>query len=45
MRAKSSNRTYQDLIKNPDDAFNFTQLSLSNIVKIDLKGKKKVFRL
>ena len=40
---KAQNRTYQDLIKNPDDAFNFTQLSLSNIVKIDLKGKEKKF--
>ena len=40
---KAQNRTYQDLIKNPDDAFNFTQLSLSNIIKITLEGKQKNF--
>tara|TARA_Y100000591_G_scaffold225381_1_gene196490 strand:+ start:53 stop:1348 length:1296 start_codon:yes stop_codon:yes gene_type:complete len=40
---KAQNRTYQDLIKNPDDAFNFTQLSLSNIVKINLEGREKKF--
>ena len=40
---KAQNRTYQDLIKNPDDAFNFTQLSLSNIVKINIEGRKKSF--
>ena len=39
----AQNRTYQDLIKNPDDAFNFTQLSLSNIVKINLEGREKKF--
>ena len=40
---KAQNRTYQDLIKNPDDAFNFTQLSLSDIIKINLDGGKKGF--
>ena len=40
---KAQNRTYQDLIKNPDDAFNFTQLSLSKIIKINLEGVEKIF--
>ena len=36
--AKAQNRTYQDLIKNPNDEFNFEQLALSEIVKVDLEG-------
>ena len=40
---KAQNRTYQDLIKNPDDAFNFTQLSLSKIIKINIEGVEKIF--
>ena len=35
---KAQNRTYQDLIKNPDDAFNFEQLARSVIGKVDLSG-------
>lgn len=35
---KAQNRTYQDLIKNPDDAFNFEQLALSELHKIELDG-------
>ena len=40
---KAQNRTYQDLIKNPTDAKNFTQLSRSKIYKIDLNGNKSHF--
>ena len=40
---KAQNRTYQDLIKNPTDAKNFTQLSRSEIYKIDLNGNKSLF--
>ena len=40
---KAQNRTYQDLIKNPTDAKNFTQLSRSEIYKIDLNGNTSHF--
>ena len=40
---KAQNRTYQDLIKNPTDSKNFTQLSRSEIYKIDLNGNKSLF--
>ncbi|MEK9612752.1 MAG: prolyl oligopeptidase family serine peptidase [Flavobacteriaceae bacterium] len=40
---KAQNRTYQDLIKNPTDAKNFTQLSRSEIYTIDLNGNKSLF--
>ena len=40
---KAQNRTYQDLIKNPTDAKNFTQLTRSEIYKIDLNGNKSHF--
>ena len=36
---KAQNRTYQDLIKNPDDAFNFEQLAHSELQRVDLTGK------
>lgn len=35
---KAQNRTYQDLIKNPDDAFNFEQLARSGLMKVGLDG-------
>ena len=35
---KAQNRTYQDLIKDPNDEFNFEHLALSEIVKVDLSG-------
>lgn len=35
---KAQNRTYQDLLKNPNDEFNFEQLARSELFKIDLKG-------
>ncbi|MDC6354764.1 MULTISPECIES: S9 family peptidase [unclassified Robiginitalea] len=35
---KAQNRTYQDLIKNPDDAFNFEQLARSELTRVSLEG-------
>ena len=40
---KAQNRTYQDLLKNPNDEFNFEQLALSEIHKVNLKGNSSVF--
>ncbi|MGQ8364582.1 alpha/beta hydrolase family protein [Glaciecola sp. 1036] len=36
---KAQNRTYQDLLKNKDDEFNFEQLALSELHRVTLKGK------
>ncbi len=36
---KAQNRTYQDLLKNKNDEFNFEQLATSELLKIDLNGK------
>ena len=38
---KAQNRTYQDLLKNPTDEFNFEQLAISNLQKINLDGGSK----
>lgn len=35
---KAQNRTYQDLLTNPNDEFNFEQLTLSDIKKVALNG-------
>jgi len=35
---KAQNWTYQDLLKNPSDEYNFEQLALSEIHQIDLQG-------
>lgn len=35
---KAQNRTYQDLLSNPNDEYNFEQLALSEIKKITLDG-------
>ncbi|MGJ8666651.1 MAG: alpha/beta hydrolase family protein [Patiriisocius sp.] len=35
---KAQNRTYQDLLKNPNDEANFEQLAISEIKKVDLNG-------
>ncbi len=35
---KAQNRTYQDLLSNRNDEFNFQQLVLSEIVQVDLNG-------
>lgn len=37
---KAQNRTYQDLLKNPNDEFNFEQLARSVLFKINLDGTK-----
>lgn len=37
--SKAQNRTYQDLLKNKNDEFNFEQLARSEIKKVDLNGK------
>ncbi|RMA58479.1 alpha/beta hydrolase family protein [Ulvibacter antarcticus] len=36
---KAQNRTYQDLLKNPNDELNFEQLAFSEIKKVNLKGE------
>lgn len=36
---KAQNRTYQDLLKNKNEEFNFEQLALSEIYKVSLKGE------
>ncbi|WP_299437150.1 prolyl oligopeptidase family serine peptidase [uncultured Aquimarina sp.] len=38
---KAQNRTYQDLLKNPNDEYNFEQLATSEIFKVNLDGSKK----
>ncbi|MDH7445797.1 prolyl oligopeptidase family serine peptidase [Aquimarina sp. 2201CG14-23] len=38
---KAQNRTYQDLLKNPNDEYNFEQLATSEIYKVNLDGSKK----
>ena len=35
---KAQNRTYQDLLTNPSDEFNFQQLALSELYKVSLDG-------
>lgn len=41
---KAQNRTYQDLLKNPDDAFNFEQLALSELKQIFLDGRVNLWK-
>lgn len=36
---KAQNRTYQDLLKNPNDEANFEQLALSEIKKVSITGE------
>ena len=36
---KAQNRTYQDLLKNTNDEFNFEQLARSELVKVNIKGE------
>ena len=38
---KAQNRTYQDLLKNKDDEFNFEQLAKAQIKRIDLEGNQE----
>ncbi|MFD1064052.1 alpha/beta hydrolase family protein [Winogradskyella litorisediminis] len=41
--SKAQNRTYQDLLKTPNDEFNFEQLAHSEIMKVSIDGKSKQF--
>ncbi len=41
---KAQNRTYQDLLKNNNDEFNFEQLVRSELYKVDLKGKSELWK-
>lgn len=38
---KAQNRTYQDLLKNSNDEFNFEQLALSELYKVSIDGSKE----
>lgn len=40
---KAQNRTYQDLLKTPDDEYNFELLAGSELIQVDLKGGQKPF--
>ena len=40
---KAQNRTYQDLLKNPNDEANFEQLALSEIKKVSVTGETSSF--
>jgi len=41
--SKAQNRTYQDLLKTPNDEFNFEQLALSELKKVSVDGKSSDF--
>ena len=41
---EAQNRTYQDLLKNKNDEYNFEQLALSNIYKIDINGQSELWK-
>lgn len=41
---KSSNRTYQDLLKNKTDETNFETLVMSELYKLDLNGKATLYK-
>ena len=41
--AKAQNRTYQDLLKTPNDEFNFEQLARSEIKKVSITGEVSTF--
>ena len=41
---KAQNRTYQDLLKSPADAFNFEQLTRSELYRIPLKGRATLWQ-
>ena len=42
--AKAQNRTYQDLLKSPADEYNFVQLALSELHRIDLNGSSQIWK-
>jgi hypothetical protein len=37
---KAQNRTYQDLLKNPDDEYNFEQLARASLVRVTIDGSE-----
>lgn len=41
---KAQNRTYQDLLKNKVDEFNFDQLTHSTLYLVNLQGEKKLWK-
>ncbi len=41
---KAQNRTYQDLLKNPNDEYNFEALATSQLVKIGIDGTQQVWK-
>ena len=41
---KAQNRTYQDLLKNKNDEKNFEILALSELYKVSIKGKKRLWK-
>lgn len=41
--SKAQNRTYQDLLKTPNDEFNFEQLAHSSLIKVALDGSTESF--
>lgn len=41
--SKAQNRTYQDLLKTPNDEFNFEQLAHSEIFKVSINGSAQPF--
>ena len=41
---RAQNRTYQDLLKNKTDEFNFEQLTLSELHTISLNGEQKLWK-
>lgn len=41
---EAQNRTYQDLLKNPNDEYNFEQLAIAELVKINLNGNSKKWK-
>ena len=41
---KAQNRTYQDLLKNKNDEKNFESLAISELYKVSIKGKKRLWK-
>ena len=41
---KAQNRTYQDLLKNPDDSYNFEQLARSELVQVFTNGESRPWK-
>ncbi|MBP1677709.1 MAG: hypothetical protein H6Q20_2268 [Bacteroidetes bacterium] len=41
---KAQNRTYQDMLKNPTDEANFVTLTTAELYKVELSGKKTLFK-